>query len=142
VSSGDVSQIARVEYHRYYYDWKSQQLNQWVDGSLYYNNTNYQEVQSGTLKWSSWSVPVSPVSKPGERLLIVQALDINGREIWRNERSIWYADGDAYNYGSMNNNYTLTVSIDQKQYDEGQTLPINITPYIKWASVLITVEQW
>ncbi len=142
VSSGDVSQIARLEYHWYYYDWKSQQLNQWVDGSLYYNNTNYQEVQSGTLKWSSWSVPVSPVSKPGERLLIVQALDKNDREIWRNERSIWYADGDAYNYGSMNNNYTLTVSIDQKQYDEGQTLPINITPYINGAVVLITVEQW
>jgi hypothetical protein len=52
-------------------------------------------------------------------------------EIGHNEKSIWYADGDGYSYGALNNNYTLTVSIDQKQYDEGEKIPVNINPYVK-----------
>lgn len=141
-TSGELDTVASTTYTWYYFDWKTQSMSKWVDGSLYYNGQYYTTVSSGTLSKKSWTISVASIQKPGDRLLVVQARDRNGKEIWHNEKSIWYADGDGYNYGSLNNNYTLTVSIDQKQYDEGQQIPININPYINGATVLITVEQW
>jgi len=131
-----------TSYTWYYFDRRTQSMNQWVDGSMYYNGSYYVPVMSGSLKNTKGIIPTEVIDKPGDWLLVVQTFDSTGKEIGRNEKSIWYADWQWYNFGSMNNNYTLTVSIDQQQYDEGQAIPINITPYINWATVLITVEQW
>lgn len=142
ILSGMQDKIVSTSYTWYYFDWKTQSTTQGIDGSLYYNGSYYAPVISGSLTELQWSIATDVISKPGDWLLVVQSFDADGREIGHNEHSIWYADGDWYNYGSLNNNYTLTTSIDQIQYNEGQNIPINITPYIKWATVLITVEQW
>lgn len=43
--------------------------------------------------------------------------------------------------GDMQNNYKLIVNIDAKTYKMGEKIQINIEPYVKGASVLITAER-
>jgi hypothetical protein len=43
--------------------------------------------------------------------------------------------------GAVPNNYTLTVDIPKKTYEEGDEIPVNLVPYQRGAWVVITVEK-
>ena len=136
--------VDKLTYARYYRDRNNQSISQWLDGSMYYGGVNYVFVASWVLVWKNRTVP-NAIKKPGWYLLLVQWYKKDWTwyiEVWHNEKNITFAQWDAYSYGGLNNNYTLKVAIDKKQYNENQSIPINITPYVKWATVLITVEQW
>jgi len=135
------TQSYTVTYSWYYYDRRNQWLYQWVDGSMYYNGMEYSFVGSGVLLQPRGRLGLKHVTKPWNWLLVVEAVDQDGRVVWRNEQLLWYADGEGYNYGHLTNTYTLTVDIPRKEYAEGELFPINISPYISWASVLVTIEQ-
>jgi hypothetical protein len=126
----------------YYADRSSQWMSVWVDGSLYYNGMRYALVSSGSLPQQSGRIDIDHITSPWSWLLIVETIDAWGRVLWRNEQLLWYASGEGYNWWPLNNTYTLTVDIPAKSYDEGEAVPINISPYIPGATVLVTIEQW
>ena len=43
--------------------------------------------------------------------------------------------------GALPNNYTLTVSIPKKTYEENEEIPVDIAPYQKGARVIMTIER-
>gem|GEM_PF-4719894 len=59
---------------------------------MYYNGSYYVPVMSGSLKNTKGIIPTEVIDKPGDWLLVVQTFDSTGKEIGRNEKSIWYAD--------------------------------------------------
>lgn len=139
--------VKELRYGIYYRSY-DQEFQQWVDGNLYYvasQGVNYLEVGSGVLKdTTNFTIPSGFITKPGQYFVRVYAVDATDTVISevqkRIERYQFSQDNDGL-LGSVPNTYTLKVDIPHKTYELGDTIPLNILPYQKWAHVVITVER-
>jgi uncharacterized protein YfaS (alpha-2-macroglobulin family) len=137
--------IKNLAYQVLYWSY-DQTLQQGVDGNSYYLNGNqYLPLTSGDLSiQTNGSIPTNFITKPGSYLLRVYASDEQGNIIGEVQKQIEYYefsnDPDGL-LGALPNNYTLTVNIPKKTYEEGEIIPIDIAPYQKWARVLIHIER-
>jgi len=111
----------------------------WPDGEYYYTNGwTYEKVDtlSSKVKWWIFSKEIS-FDKVGDYILRV----IYDGE-YENNQTIFIYDWDYwYYYGHIDNNYTLDIFVKDKEYDIGEEVEVNIDPYVKWASTILTIEK-
>jgi uncharacterized protein YfaS (alpha-2-macroglobulin family) len=138
----DIDALAYEVFYRSY----NQELQQGIDGSPYYiNGTEYKKITGGKISTASkFSIPTKFIDKPWSYLVRVSATDEKGTIIGEVHKQIEYYsfanDSDGL-LGALPNNYTLTVSIPKKTYEENEDIPVDIAPYQKWARVIMTVER-
>lgn len=115
-----------------------------VDGNRYYvDGREFTPLSSGHLDGKSFTIPADVMTQPWEYFLRVYAEDKGGTIIGEVQKSISRYDrsrDDTY-MGSLKNNYQLGVSIPKKTRSVGDALQVDIDPYVKWATVIITVEK-
>ncbi len=77
--------------------------------------------------------------QPG--LYIVQMMHQDG---YQNSMRLYVYDTDtkSTHYGELSNNYVLKVSAKQREYEAGESIAINIDPYIVGATAIVTIEKW
>ena len=144
ISAGK-DKIAGLQYEVYYRSY-DQEMQKGIDGSMYYlNDHNYQLLKSWSIdNQKNFSIKNDFISKPGSYFVRVFATDSKGAIIGEVQKQIEYyiftQDPDGLLW-SLPNNYTLTVSVPKKTYEEGDLIPIDIAPYQKWARIIMTAER-
>ncbi len=127
----------------YYADFAAGQ-EQWPDGERYYADTNYKKIKTLTTTSRddgafSLQLPLDQVGKYFVRTRLGDQIE-NQRTI-----NVYDTQGASYYnyrfYGQIQNNFTLTVDVADREYQEGELATINIEPYIKGATALVTVEK-
>lgn len=114
-----------------------------VDGEYYYESDGeYKVIKTYTTSLSSdgYRQLIKDFQKSGQYRITVSYDDI-----YKSEQDItlygWQSRDDAERYGSLDNSNELSLYVSSKEYDPGDTLTINMDPYIKGATALVLVEK-
>lgn len=139
-------EIKNITYEVYYYSYDTT-TEQWVDWSTYYiNGTNYTQLLKKNIGTASkFSINTDFIKNPWTYFIRAFATDKNDTIIGEVQKQIDYYDSTQGNdgmLGSLPNNYALSVNIPKKIYEEWEKIPIDIEPYQKGATVILTVERW
>ncbi len=142
----DKNSIASLEYEVYYWSYDTS-TEKWIDGNLYYlNGQEYSKV--GWWKIDSrnkFEITTDFITNAWSYFIRVFAKDANNTIVWEVQKQIeYYKANDSANWllWALPNNYSLTVSIPKKTFEEWEKIPVDILPYQKGAKVIMTVERW
>lgn len=115
--------------------WSSQeqgpdQQRYYADESYVHLSTGFTDVDNGSRSYNI------DISKPGK--YFVRAIYQSGYEV---QKTLVSYGGDIPMYGDSSNNFKLGVFVKDKTYQIGEEMDIQIEPYIKWATAIVTIEQ-
>ncbi len=134
-----------------YVIYKKDNLNneeKWPDWAYYYvDNEKFKEYK----KWkliinnNKFEFSFSPdLNSYNSYYLIVVKVKNWKNILWQVQKFIYFYNLSSYVslFWKDKNNYILEVNTSPKEYKLSDYIPINISPYKKWANVIITVEKW
>lgn len=141
----DINQKYNLTYDIYYKDWNQSSYNG-VDGSIYYSvNGQYQIIKTWAkvnLVNNQFDLDIK-TSKAWEYLIKVYIKDNSGKVISVNSKYMYY-----YNWSNndnmmwlLPNNYQMQLKVEDKMYEFGDKVKLNLMPYIKWSKAIITIEK-
>jgi len=127
-----------VDIEVYYKDFENNQ-EEWPDWELYYTTRwSYKKIDTlfAKVDWWIFTKEIS-FDKSWDYLLKVVY-----KWKYENDQVVYVYDRDyGYFYGNMDNNYTLELFVNEKEYEFWESVEVNIDPYIKWANSILTVEK-
>lgn len=140
----DINNKYNLTYDIYYRDW-SQSLYNGVDGNLYYTMDGaYISVWSGVLDVKNGKFIVNQkIEKAGDYIVKISAKDNQGNIYGINTKHINYYDwnDNSAMQWLMPNNYQMAVNAQDKIYEIWEKVKLNLSPYIKWSKLIVTVER-
>jgi len=128
-----------VEIKTYYRSFNNNQ-SQWPDGEWYYSNGwEYEliDTTSSNLNWWKFKKNLDLETAGKYFIRVIYENNYETHQYVRVYNSSYQYDF----YGDMSNNYELNVFANNKEYEVGEEVEINIEPQIKWATAIITVEK-
>jgi len=130
----------KIDVKIYYKDFKNTQ-SIWPDWEYYYNNwESYKLYEDFKLSVNNGVFEKSiKLTDEGNYIVL---MNYNG--IYENIQHIYVYNSSYrwnYYYGQLDNNYKLNLFVKDKEYEVGENIEVNIEPYIKWATAIVTVEK-